>query len=107
MNEEDMEIIANIRYMKVTRVIENNVQNYKEEEHVITLTTNGIETSCDTFSLAEVLDISFRDFSQQLGLLYLHTTKGMYSYTVRINPQIFIKKFKEVKEWKKNGTNSL
>ncbi|WP_026560772.1 hypothetical protein [Bacillus sp. J37] len=107
MNKEDIEVLANIRYMKVTRVIEKNVQNHREEEHVITLTTKGIETSCDTFSLAEVLDISFRDFSQQLGLLYLHTTKGMYSYTVRINPQIFIKKFKEVKKRKKNGTNSL
>ena len=106
MSEENSKILAHLPYLKVTRFIEENIQNQKEEEHMMKLSTNGIKTSFDNFSLEEILDISYRDFSQQMGLLYLHTTKGLYSYTIRINPQIFIMQFKKIKQTKKFGTNS-
>lgn len=92
-------------YIKVTRKIEDNIQKSMEEQHVMKLSTNGIQTTSETFSLDEVLDVSYRDTSQQLGLLYLHTTKGLYAYTVRINPHFFIMKFRKIKQLKKFGTN--
>ncbi|PMC39174.1 hypothetical protein CJ195_04350 [Bacillus sp. UMB0899] len=94
---DSVEFLAHHPYMKVTRVIEDNIQKHREEEHIMKLSTNGIETTCDTFSLDEVLDISYRDISQQLGHLYLHTTKGLYAYVVRVNPHLFILKFRKIK----------
>lgn len=98
MNKGDMNIIAHLPYIKVKRTIEDNVQNHKEEEYIIELSSYGIQTAYDTFLLEEVLDISYRDFSQHLGLLYLHTIKGLYPYTVKTNPQSFIREFKKIKQ---------
>ncbi|TXC93113.1 hypothetical protein FS935_02670 [Metabacillus litoralis] len=93
-----MEIIAKIPYVIVNRKIEDNTQLHKEEEHKITLSCERVVTSFDSFLLEEVLDISFRFFSsEEMGLLYLHTTKGMYSYTVKTSPQHFIEQFKQMK----------
>ncbi|WP_226666590.1 hypothetical protein [Metabacillus litoralis] len=92
-----MEIIANIPYIKVTRVIEDNTQWHKEEEHKITLSYERVFTTFDSFLLEEVLDISYRFLSAEMGFLYLHTTKGMYSYTVKTSPQHFIERFKQMK----------
>ncbi|WP_052737879.1 hypothetical protein [Bacillus sp. SA1-12] len=92
-----MEFLANLPYSKVTRIIEENRQFHKEVEHELVLTTEQICTTFDTFLLKEVLDVSFRYFSENIGFLYLHTTKGMYSYTVKTSPENFIKQFKEIK----------
>lgn len=92
-----MEIIAKIPYVIVNRRIEDNTQFHKEEEHKITLSYERVITSFDSFLLEEVLDISYRFFSAEMGFLYLHTTKGMYSYTVKTSPEHFIEQFKQMK----------
>jgi hypothetical protein len=92
-----VEILANLPYIKVIRIIEDNKQYQKEEEHKITLSSEQVCTSFDSFLLDEVLDISYRFFSKELGFLYLHTTKGMYSYTVKTSPQPFIDQFKRIR----------
>lgn len=97
MKEDNVEILAYLPYMKVIRTIEDNHQYHKEEEHKIILSSERIQTSFDTFLLEEVLDISYRVLSQEMGLLYLHTIRGMYSFTVRTSPHLFIKEFKKIK----------
>jgi hypothetical protein len=92
-----VKIIADIPYIKVVRMIEHNTQYHKEEVHYITLSKEKVITFDDSFLLHEVLDISYRFFSKEMGFLYLHTTKGMYSYTVRTNPQSFIDHYKRIK----------
>ncbi|MGM0875315.1 MAG: hypothetical protein ACQEWV_11030 [Bacillota bacterium] len=92
-----MEILANLPYIKVIRFIEDNTQYQKEEEHKITLSSERVCTSFDSFLLDEVLDISYRFFSKDMGFLYLHTTKGMYSYTVKTSPKSFIDQFKRIR----------
>ncbi|MBO1512139.1 hypothetical protein [Metabacillus bambusae] len=92
-----MEILANLPYIIITRSIENNIQFQREEEHEITLSSQRVCTSFDSFLLDEVLDISYRFFSKDMGFLYLHTTKGMHAYAVKISPQPFIEKFKSIK----------
>ena len=92
-----MEILANLPYIIITRSIENNIQFQREEEHEITLSSQQVCTSFDSFLLDEVLDISYRFFSKEMGFLYLHTTKGMHAYAVKTSPQPFIEKFKSIK----------
>lgn len=92
-----MKILANLPYIKVTKVIKDNTQYHKEEEHNITLSSERVCTSFDSFLLNEVLDISYRFLSKDMGFLYLHTTKGMYSYTVKTSPQSFIDQFKHIR----------
>ncbi|WP_299088553.1 hypothetical protein [uncultured Metabacillus sp.] len=96
-----MPILANLPYSKVTRWIEENRRFHKELEYEIVLTTERLCTSFDTFLLKEVLGISYRFFSENTGFLYLHTTKGMYSYTVKTNPEHFINQFKQIKHSQK------
>ena len=92
-----MDIIANQPYFTVTRFIDGIVQYQKEEQHEITLSSNFVCTSNDTFLMEEVLDMSFRAFADKMGFLYLHTIKGMYSYTVKTRPDTFINEFKQLK----------
>jgi hypothetical protein len=92
-----VEILANLPYIIITRSIENNIQFQREEEHAITLSSQRVCTSFDSFLLDEVLDISYRFFSKEMGFLYLHTTKGMHAYAVKTSPQSFIEIFKSIK----------
>lgn len=92
-----MKVIANLPYITVTRNIEENIIYHKEEQHKITLSTSEISTSFETFLLKDVLDISYRIISSDIGFLYLHTTRGMYSFQMRSNPEQFIEEFKKIK----------
>lgn len=92
-----MTIIANLQYMTVSRMIMNNKQYYKEEIHNLTLSKERVITSEDAFLLDEVLDISYRFFSKEMGFIYLHTSKGLYSYTIKTSPLSFIEQFKRIK----------
>jgi hypothetical protein len=92
-----VEILANLPYIIITRSIENNIQFQREEEYEITLSSQRVCTSFDSFLLDEVLDISYRFISKDMGFLYLHTTKGMHAYAVKTSPQPFIEKFKSIK----------
>jgi hypothetical protein len=92
-----VDILANQPYFKVRRVIEGNTQYEIEEEHEITLSSERLCTSVDTFLMDEILDISFRFFAKEMGFFYLHTTKGMYAYTVKTDPQPFIDQFRLTK----------
>ncbi|MCM3163889.1 hypothetical protein [Metabacillus litoralis] len=92
-----MEVIANLPYITVKRNIEENILFHREEQHNITLSTSEITTSFETFLIKDVLDISYRIISKEIGFLYLHTTRGMYSFQMRSNPEQFIKEFKKIK----------
>lgn len=92
-----MEIIATQPYIKITREIEFNQQCYKEEERKLLLYENVVVSSSHTFTLPDVLDISFKKVSTNDGFLYLHTTEGIFPYYTKEDPSIFIKEFKKLK----------
>jgi hypothetical protein len=92
-----VKVLAIQQYIKVTRMIKDNIQYHKEEEYTITLTSELVCTTFDTFLIDEVWDISYRFFSENMGFLYLHTIKGVYSYTIKVSPQNFIDQFKLIK----------
>ncbi len=90
-------MIAQLPYIKVIRSIEENQQHYKEEEYMIAFSVEAVWTDGEVFHQHEVLDMSFRPFSNQMGLIYLHTIKGLYCYTIKENPKMFIETFKLLK----------
>lgn len=84
-------------YLTVHRKIENNEQKYEENEELIRIYEDKLTTASDYFQLKDILDISFRNFSATKGFLYLHTTRGVYSYVTDNEPNQLIKIFKELK----------
>lgn len=88
--------LANHPFIKVTRVIKDNKFYQIETEHKIVLNAEVICTSTESFLIEEVLDMSYRFFSGEFGFLYLHTTRGMYSYIIRKNPKLFIEEYKRI-----------
>ncbi|MDQ0228944.1 hypothetical protein [Metabacillus malikii] len=92
-----MNRIAQISYHVVTRTIKHNELLHEETEHFLVLFENQIVSNECAFYIEEVLDMSYRNFSNQMGLLYLHTTKGLFSYTIKDNPATFIHRYKSLK----------
>ncbi|WP_430789772.1 hypothetical protein VBD025_04725 [Virgibacillus flavescens] len=88
-----MDTIAIQPYYKVEREV-NSIEQYNvEEERNILLYDDRITTKHHVFTLPEVLDISYRTFGREGGLLYIHTTGGLFSYTVKKSPQKFIEAY--------------
>ncbi|ASN03876.1 hypothetical protein [Virgibacillus necropolis] len=94
-----MYLIAEHPYVKVQREVNSVEQVNIEHERVIYLYNDRIVTQHRVFSIEDVLDLSYRAIGGEGGLLYLHTTGGLYTYTVKTSPQKFINAFKDY--WKK------
>jgi len=92
-----VKVLANLPYITISRTIQDNIQHHIEEEHTLILSHQYVSSSLDSFFLEEVLDMSYRFFSGQLGIFYLHTTKGMFSYKVKQSPENFIQAFKQLR----------
>ncbi|MBP1949402.1 hypothetical protein [Virgibacillus litoralis] len=90
-----MYLIAEQPYYKVQREVSSIDQRDVEYERTIYMYNDKIVTQHREFSIENVLDMSYRVIGQKGGLLYLHTNKGVYSYTVKSSPQQFIDAFKE------------
>ncbi|WP_423406814.1 hypothetical protein AABM38_13005 [Heyndrickxia sp. MSNUG] len=85
-------------YLTVHRKIEGNEQKYEENKEVIRIYDDRITTASEHFQLRDILDISFRNISDAKGFLYLHTTRGLYSYVTDNEPQQLMRIFKELKK---------
>lgn len=90
-----MYLIAEQPYFKVQREVSSIEQRDVEYERTIYMYNEKIVTQHREFSIENVLDMSYRVIGKEGGLLYLHTNKGVYSYTVKSSPQQFINAFKE------------
>ncbi|WP_164670509.1 hypothetical protein [Virgibacillus doumboii] len=90
-----MYLIAEHPYFKVQREVSSIEQIDVEYERLIYLYNDRVITKYHEFPLSDVLDMSYRVFGTEGGLLYLHTVKGVYTYTVKSSPKHFIDAFKE------------
>lgn len=93
-------MLCSHRYLKVDRRIEDNEQVYEENEQFIEMYDDRITTASDVFYLRDVLDITFKKMSGRTGFLYLHTTRGVYSFFTNAKPDQLIMKYKEIKHQK-------
>lgn len=90
-----MYLIAEQPYIKVEREVNGLEKIETELNRTIYLYDEKVVTQHREFPIRDVMDISFRVIGGDGGLLYLHTSKGVFSYTVKSSPQPFIDAFKE------------
>lgn len=90
-----MSLIAVQPYVKVQREVGSLEQRRVEQERTLYLYEEKIVTQHREFPLHQVLDISYRKVGKEGGLLYLHTSRGVFPYTVKSTPVKFINAFKK------------
>jgi len=84
-------------YIKVQRKITDNAQHLIETEEYLTLFYDSVESGTDYFRLHDILDISFKSITNNSGFLYLHTTRGVFPFHTKSNPQEFIQTYHKLK----------
>ncbi|MEN2766993.1 hypothetical protein [Ornithinibacillus xuwenensis] len=91
-----MELLAKQEYIKIERKVYSIEQVDIEHKRFLHLYTDKITSQHREFPIQDVLDISYREIGGEgAGLLYLHTIRGVYSYTVKSSPKHFMDIFKE------------
>ncbi len=89
-----MRLLAVQSYVKVQRQIIDAQIVYKEEDRQIYLYDDRLVTKHREFPTRDISDLSFRKMGDEGGLLYVHTSRGIFSYTVPSSPESFIKAFR-------------
>lgn len=88
-----MHLIAKQPYVKVERKVSSIEQWDEEEQRTMYLYDEKVVTKRREFPITDVLDISYKEVAGKGGILYLHTLKGVFPYTVKSSPQPFIDAF--------------
>jgi len=89
-------LIAIQPYIKVIRQVTRTMQENIEDKRYIYLYRDKLVTKYREFPIEDVFDMSYRAFGKKgRGLLYIHTRKGVFSYTVKTSPVQFIASFNE------------
>jgi len=89
---------ATIIYTEVERKIDFYYQMQKiVTQHELTVTPKAVTTTRNEFTLNQVLDVSYKPFSSEAGILYLHTNQGVFPFNIHSNPQFFIDAFRSFK----------
>ncbi|OWA34882.1 hypothetical protein B9G55_14130 [Saccharibacillus sp. O16] len=90
------EAIAWQSYYKVHREIQEGKQQSHRSHRKMELYADRITTHRREFALRDVFDMSYRRIGGDIGLLYLHTSTGVFSYNVCEDPREFIQHFKSM-----------
>ncbi|MFD1039845.1 hypothetical protein ACFQ3N_15790 [Virgibacillus byunsanensis] len=93
-----MKLLVIQPYIKIQQEIIRNEKIETKQERNIHLYDEKITTRYREFSIEDVLDMSYRQVGGGGGLLYLHTSRGLFSYTVKESPEKLINAFKELSE---------
>lgn len=95
MNKEQHAMIV---YTEVERKIDFYYKLQKiATHHELTITSENVTTARTKFTLNQVLDVSYKSFSSEAGILYLHTHQGVFPFNIHSNPQTFIDTFRSFK----------
>jgi len=81
-------------YYKVQREVRGTEQITNVQERTLYLYADRVVTRYREFPIADVFDMSFKQMGEAGGLLYLHTRHGVFPYTVKSDPSLFIKAYK-------------
>ncbi|MFD2629823.1 hypothetical protein [Oceanobacillus kapialis] len=91
-----MKLLAQQPYFKVERKVTSIEQIDIEHERALKLFDQKITSQNREFSMEDILDMSYREIGNDGGgLLYLHTSKGVFSYTVKDSPLAFIEAYRK------------
>lgn len=90
-----MNVLATQPYSKIVREVTSIGKTEVEDERMLYLYPDRVVTAYREFPIENVIDMSFREVGKTGGLLYVHTSSGVFSYTVESSPMEFIHVFKE------------
>ncbi|PYZ94046.1 hypothetical protein CR194_00440 [Salipaludibacillus keqinensis] len=93
-----MKPLATQTYFKVQREVNSIEQKDIEYERTLYLYKDKLKTKYREFPSDKVFDMSFREMSSGEGLLFVHTSQGVFSYMVKSDPCEFIDAFKELEQ---------
>src|SRR5699024_6612157 len=89
-----MHLIAQHPYIKTEKNITSTTKYETEHDRTIYLYSDKVVTYRREFPIEEVMDFSYREMTNHGGMLYLHTTQGVFSYVVKSSPEVFIETYK-------------
>ncbi len=89
-----MYLIAQHPYTKTERKVTSTEQYEIEHDRCIYLYDEKVVTQNREFPIGDVMDFSYREITNQGGVLYLHTIQGVYAYTVKTSPVAFIEAYR-------------
>lgn len=87
-----MKIIAEHDYIKVNRKVVGLKKVQQTDYRRLTLYEDCLTTKHRTFLLTDIINISARLIGGDGGLILIHTSSGMYSYTTEKIDKKFIEK---------------
>ncbi|QKS70690.1 hypothetical protein FLK61_28540 [Paenalkalicoccus suaedae] len=93
-----MEPIATLPYFKVQREMSSIEMKNVEYERKLYLFEDRLLTKHREFPTEQIFDMSHREMSGEDSILYLHTSRGVYSYTIKDDPTTFIQAFKRLEK---------
>lgn len=96
MNHSTGEVIHSLSYISIQRIVDRLEQSFQKSFHTIRLFQDCITTAQRTFLLHQVLDVSYRPFSGETGLFYLHTHEGVFAFEIVEEPEEFMIMFKKL-----------
>lgn len=94
---DQVNLLSSITYIDTERSIEGGEMKIVDTECNIHLYENILVTAATNFYVANVWDISYKSFSSEASLLYLHTHRGVLTYKVHTDPGNFVETFKKLK----------
>src|SRR5690625_3371760 len=86
----NVDVIAKHSYFQVTREVKRLEKSVIKYQHELKLYQNKLTTRHREFSIEELLDVSPRQKGKEGGLILIHTTSGLFSYTVEEINENFI-----------------
>ncbi|MFZ3590061.1 3-isopropylmalate dehydratase [Bacillus sp. DJP31] len=92
-----MNVLFSQPYLRIERKIQACQQLHIENIEYINLYADRIITPSHTFQLNDVHDVSYKPFSTENGLLYLHTNQGVFTYYIEMTPSLFIDLYQSLK----------
>ncbi|ANU26651.1 hypothetical protein [Planococcus versutus] len=94
---DSLDLLSSITYIDTERSIEAGEMKIVETECNIQLYKDTIVTPGTQFHVTNVWDISYKSFSSEARLLYLHTHRGVLTYMIYTDPDKFVETFKKLK----------
>lgn len=92
---EIVTLLATQPYQKIVREVTRIGQTEVADQRMLYLYKEKLVTKHREFPIENVMDMSYRRVGKSGGLLYVHTSSGVFSYTVASDPAAFIQVFKE------------
>jgi hypothetical protein len=94
---DNANLLSSITYVDTERSIEAGELKIIQTEYILHLYEDTLMASTTHFKLDNVWDMSYRSFSDNANLLYLHTHRGIVAYKVYADPGHFVTAFKKLK----------